>query len=143
MLNYESIMISDFTDRNEGYKPYITKFDFAKITSITEGTVYKNLTEAEAKESAKLSRYKLESVTPNSKWDKVDIYSLGVLFVDIMLNGVSTKAITKNTFEELIDAGISDGMIDIIDSMLCEIPDERPSINQVLKAIDEESKRFE
>lgn len=143
MLNYESIMISDFTDRNEGYKPYITKFDFAKITSITEGTVYKNLTEAEAKESAKLSRYKLESVTPNSKWDKVDIYSLGVLFVDIMLNGVSTKAITENTFEELIDAGISDGMIDIIDSMLCEIPDERPSINQVLKAIDEESKRFE
>ena len=82
-------------------------------------------------------------MTPNSKWDKVDIYSLGVLFVDIMLNGVSTKAITENTFEELIDAGISDGMIDIIDSMLCEIPDERPSINQVLKAIDEESKRFE
>ena len=143
MLTCESILISDFTDKNEGYKPYITKFDFAKITSITQGTVYKNLTEAEAKETAKLSRYKSETVTPDSKWDKVDIYSLGVLFVDIMLNGVSTKNITENTFEELIDAGISDGMIDIIDEMLCEMTDDRPGINTVLEAISEERRRFE
>lgn len=143
MLTYESILISDFTDKDEGYKPYVTKFDFAKITSITDGTVYKNLTEAEAKETEKLSRYKLEAVAPDLKWDKVDIYSLGVLFVDIMLNGVSSKTITESTFEELIDEGISDGMIEIIDEMLYDIPDERPNINKVLEVISEESKRFE
>lgn len=143
MLTYECIMISDFNDENEGYKPYITKFDFAKITSITEGTVFNNLSEAEAKESLKLSRYKLETVAPDSPWDKVDIYSLGVLFVDIMQNSVSTKAISGQTFEELIEAGITDNMIDIIDEMLCDIPEERPDINQVLEAVSKEYSLYE
>lgn len=143
MLSFESIMISDFTDEGKGYAPYITKFDFAKITSITEGTVYDNLSEAEAKESLKLSRYRTDVISPDAPWDKVDIYSLGVLFVDIMMNNVSTREITEKTFEDLIDAGITDGMIDIIDEMLNEIPEERPSIGMVLEAINLESELHE
>ena len=61
-----------------------------------------------------------------------------MLFVDIMLNNVSTRPITDKTFEDLIDAGISDEMIDIIDEMLCEKADERPSIDTVLEAINKE-----
>lgn len=143
MLTYDCIMVSDFTDENDGYRPYITKFDFAKITSITEGTVFDNLSEAEAKESLKLSRYKLETVAPDSPWDKVDIYSLGVLFVDVLQKRVSTKAISVETFEELIDAGISDNMIEIIDEMLCDIPEERPDIKRILEVVNKEYSLYE
>ena len=138
MLNYTCIVISDFSNSDGGYVPYITKFDFAKITSIKAGTVFNNLSEAEAQESKKFSRYKVDIINPDTDWAKVDIYSLGVLFVDIMLNNVSTRPITDKTFEDLIDAGISDEMIDIIDEMLCEKADERPSIDTVLEAINKE-----
>ena len=143
MLNYTCIQVADQVSGGRGYIPYIIKFDFAKITSITEGTVFNNLSEAEEKESLKLSRYKIDVISPDAPWDKVDIYSLGVLFVDIMMNNVSTKVITEKTFEELIDAGISDGMIDIIDEMLCELPDERPDISVVLEAISKEAELHE
>jgi len=135
MLNHTCIMIS----AEEGmYKPYITKFDFAKITSIKEGTVYRNLSAAEEKETVKFSRYKIDDLSPDSNWEKIDIYSLGVLFVDIMLNGVSSRGIDEKTFDDLIDAGISDGMLDIIDEMLSEIPEDRPDIGMVLSAIKKE-----
>ena len=110
MLSYESILVSDYTDREVGYRPYVFKFDFAKITGINDGTVYKQLSDAGALETVKLARYRAGSLSPEASWDKDDIYSLGVLFTDVLLNHVSSKEISEKTFQELEKAGVSDSL---------------------------------
>ena len=42
------------------------------------------------------------------------------------------------TFDKLEKMGISEEMLDIIDQMLLDNPNERPNINEVLEAIEKE-----
>ncbi len=140
MLSYESVVVSDFTDEKLGYHPYIIKFDFAKITSIKEGTVFKQLSDAESLETMKLARYRTDELSPETKWEKVDIFSLGVLLIDILRNSVSSNGITEKTFEELEDEGVSNELLDVIDRMLNEIPEQRPEIDEVLAVIAKEQR---
>ena len=140
-LSYESIVLIVSKNGEQKYQPYIVKFDFAKLTGITEGTVYKHLSDAESKESMRLARYRLDDLSPDSKWDKVDIGALGVLFIDIMMNKISYSAINAHTFEMLEKEGISSEMLDMIDEMLCDVQDERPDITRVVEAISKEYAR--
>lgn len=139
MLSYDCIVVSETENEQDKYMPFITKFDFAKITSLNGATVFKHLSEAQEIESIKLARYRVDNIAPDSLWDKVDIYSLGVLFVDILMNSISTKEISVNTFEELTAQGVSENMQDLIDHMLNGMPNERPDIVRVCETIEAES----
>lgn len=142
-LSYESILLSKEEGGEHSYRPYVVKFDFAKLTGIDGGTVFKHLSDAEMKESMKLARYRIDDITPETKWDKVDIYSLGVLFVDVLLNKVSSTEINAAAFDKLAAEGISDEMLDMIDLMLNQIPEERPDISSVVEMINKEYSRHD
>lgn len=138
LLSYESIMVSDFTDVDEGYRPYITKFDFAKLTNENVQTVLQNLKDANT-DVLKLQRYRIDVIDQNTPWDKVDIYSLGVLFIDILSNEISKDTISEKTYINLINKGIPESLANyIFEEMIIEYADGRPSINEVVEVINKE-----
>ena len=59
-----------------------------------------------------------------------------------MLNKVSSQSITEDTFSEIESLGVSSEFLDLIDAMLCEMPQERPDIDEVVNVIKEEYERY-
>lgn len=142
MLNYESIFVCQFRDE---WIPYVIKFDFAKIeSSLAKGTVQKNLLEARQDMigEKKLSKYLPPEwdLTPEPEkmnWAKVDIYSMGILFSDILMGKIGDKPVPIEDLEEL---DLSDEILDLLDIMRADDPESRFGISDV-KAIFEDELR--
>lgn len=93
-LNYDSIMVAEGEESDCGI-PHIVKFEFAKITEMN-GTYLEYLLRAADEESmVKMRRYLDSGMISTStkdwkeEWQKFDVFSLGVLFVDIVNGEVS------------------------------------------------------
>lgn len=55
-------------------------------------------------------------------WTKVDIYSLGVLFSDILMGEIRE---TPVHIDDLEDMGLSDELLDLLDLMRADDPESR------------------
>lgn len=136
LLNYESVYVSEFRE----WVPYIIKFDYSKIEDKTApaATVYKNAKSAsqEAKTQRKLAKYipyewdQLDQGADIESWKKVDVYSLGILMADILAGKISEQ---PADLEELLQKGIPEDTLEMIDLMISEDPVCRPDIDEVEK----------
>ncbi len=144
MLNYESVFACEI--RGE-WIPYIIKFDYAKI--LTEGpigTVYTNAVKAKERiKEEKLNKYlppewdALSQEAGDKEWAKVDIYSLGILFADILAGKIGVSPIS---IDDLAELDLSDEVLDLLDIMRADDPNERWSIEEVKDIFDDEQRRF-
>ena len=140
LLNYESIYVCEFRE----WVPYIIKFDYSKIIDkkAPAATVYKNAMTAgkDVKTKQRLAKYvpyewdQLDQDAGIEQWKKVDIYSLGVLMADI-LNGKITEHPVD--LEDLLDKGVEEGLLELLDLMLSDDPDLRPDIDEVKDYFDQ------
>lgn len=144
MLSYESVFVCEI--RGE-WIPYIIKFDYAKIFSKDPvGTVLMDAVKAKERlKEEKLNKYlppewdRLSQEVGDKEWAKVDIYSLGILFADILAGKIGVRPIPIEDLEEL---DLSDNLLDLLDIMRAEKPEERWSIEEVKDIFDDEQKRF-
>lgn len=139
MLNYESIFVCKF---KEEWVPYVIKFDFAKIEStLVKFTVFDNALKAKDKlKNKKLSKYiapEWEALDNIEKvdWAKVDIYSLGILFSDILIGRIAENPVP---FEDLEELDVSQELIELLDVMRAEDPKSRFGIQDVKDIFDDE-----
>lgn len=144
MLSYESIFTCEI--RGE-WIPYIIKFDYAKILSQAPvGTVFINAVKAKERlNEEKLNKYlppewdSLSQEAGDKEWAKVDIYSLGILFADILAGKIGISPIPIEDLEEL---DLSEEMLDLLDIMRADEPSERWDIEDVKDIFDDEQRRF-
>ena len=147
LLSYESVYICDCSAHGKGLRPYLVKFDFAKIES-RDGemlTIHKQA--LEAKEVIPFNRIKkyIADDWEDGNWEKADIYSLGVLFCDI-LSGAIIKNQNKidHAMEKLnADKQISDELLDfILERMLCRGAEKRPNALEVQHMLEAELEKW-
>jgi hypothetical protein len=116
LLTYESIYICDF-GKNGAHRwaPYI-KFDFGKITVVDDDltVMQEAMTAKEKMAEQKIEKYILQSAWNQKQWDIVDLYSLAVLFGDILCG---TIARTPANDEDIEDAGYDEEIGEMIEDM--------------------------
>ena len=116
LLTYESIYICDF-GKNGAHRwaPYI-KFDFGKITVADDDltVMQEAMTAKEKIAEQKIEKYILQSAWNQKQWDIVDLYSLAVLFGDILCG---TIARTPANDEDIEDAGYDEEIGEMIEDM--------------------------
>lgn len=140
MLSYESVYLSKFRDK---WIPYVVKFDYAKI--VAEEPVETVIVPTEKARDILLRQGKEKYMAPEwsaieqdrtkADWEKVDVYSLGVLMSDILRGSFGVDIAD---FYELEDAGVPDMVLDALDSMLAQSPDARCAMDLVREVFDDE-----
>ena len=129
MLTYECVYVCKIAQE---WVPYIVKFDYAKLTSGTEGTVFADVHKAKVRlKENRLSKYqapefeRLGDTATAEQWAAADIYSLGMLLSDILHGDFGVFPVT---YEELEDDGVPDHLIDILENMRSGDPAQRDNI---------------
>ncbi len=145
MLSYDSVFVC--WENNE-WVPYIVKFDYAKITAKSpDETVLANAVNAKKRtRDARLQKYispewnSIPQETASNKWEKADIFSLGVLFSDILMGCIGVKLISIDDLEDELD--LSENLLDLLDGMQSEDPSNRYPLDFVKSVLDDELKRL-
>ena len=143
MLSYESIYVCDY---GREWVSYVVKFDFAKIeTGDPARTVLTDAIKAKAKvQELKQLKYlapewMATSHSDHVNWGRMDIYSLGILFSDILSGNIG---VTPASIEELEDLDLSDDILDMLDAMRADSPEERLDIEEVQMILEEEIRQW-
>ena len=68
-------------------------------------------------------------------WAKVDIFSLGILFSDILMGKISENPVSIDDLEEL---DLSEELLDLLDLMRADDPSARFGIRDVKDIFDDE-----
>lgn len=137
MISDEAIFLCDF---GREWVPYVIKFDFAKIEIEGGGTVVDAALNAKNRLQA-IQQIKYLSPewaniddTTRADWSKIDIYSLGILFSDILMGKISDTAVEV---ENLLDEDLPEEVVILIDGMRSDIPGERYNIGEVKEILTE------
>ena len=144
LLTYDSIVVCNFKDK---FIPYVIKFDYGKITlSEQYMTVFQQTKQAELniQKEKSLTKYLAPewsriSTTETVDWEKIDIYSLGVLFSDILVGRFDGSLVS---FDELEEMDLSDDLLDMIDLMTSEKISARCNLEYVQSVLAEELKKW-
>lgn len=139
MLNYECIYMCKYSS----WVPFIIKFDYAKITNSSEPakTVFMNAKEAREKleKQAQLNKYiapewdALDQSSDGESWNRVDIYSLGVLISDILWGAIQPQLVDLEALEE---RGALEELLMMLGCMLSDDPGDRPDLGEVCGILD-------
>lgn len=139
MFNYNCVYLCDYSDVSEygEWLPAITKFDFSKIDDSRVKTVIASATTAVEKLNPKEMKYispEWASNPTRSNWEKVDIYSLGMLFVDIFSGKILD---TVDDFFEMddLESKVNNTILLLIDDMLSNDIQSRPTANEVYQTL--------
>ncbi len=139
-LSYDSIYVC--TGKQGELEPSIIKLDCAKIVSEEYGTVIQTL---ENREKMMQQRKLLKYVAPEVRrmtngqnisidWEKADIYSLGILFGDILR---ASFAADPASMAKLQKQGADVRLLQLTEQMINGNPAMRPSADAVLKKLEE------
>ena len=143
LLSHASVYVCDYSARGKGWRPHLVKFDFAKLVAKGEGDVLATV-KAQTKEAKeKIKDGSIRKYIPEDwdleNWEKVDVYSLGILFCDILSGVISLD------YESMIKAmqalrkskAIPDGLLNVIGSMISRAMAKRPAMADVQRAMQE------
>lgn len=142
MLSHNSIYGLDCNDVGIGWIPSVFKFNFSKMTMLKGNyTVYDRALQASKKiEAAKEQKYlapEWSTANADTKWEKIDIFSLGVLFCDILCGEILPDFnAVKAAGKRLVMQGVNDEVITIIGKMMSSIIDDRPNITTIVETLE-------
>ena len=139
-LCFDSVYVC--RNKYDKYEPSIIKLDCAKIASKEFGTVIANVQNMQTmiqqqkvlKYAAPEVRMSMQNNTVNVDWEKADIFSLGVLFADI-LNGQIEASIVPPA--KLQRAGVKMQLIQLIDKMRNPNAEHRPTAEIINRSLEE------
>lgn len=140
-LNYNCVYVCE---RNDKYEPSIINLDYAKISSDEYGTVISSVRGAQnvAKQMS-LMKYTAPEVRAalmnknaniDVDWGKADIYSLGMLFFDILGKEVADKPISAAL--KLQKEGYLPSVTQLVDAMRNQSANGRPTIDVVIDLLE-------
>jgi len=135
LLSSESIYVSNI--RNN-WIPYIIKFDCAKIDAgDAVVTVFKYWEKAKERRDQRIEIYqppecKDGGAPDDIDWSKVDIYSLGMLMACIFAGDLTREV---KDLRKLKNKGCSNDILSLIDDMVSDMPEVRPSIDEVMERL--------
>lgn len=144
LLNYDSVVVCKFKDR---LIPYVIKFDYGKLNvSDQYQTIFQEAKQAERniQKEKSLTKYlapEWNTITNSASadWEKIDIYSLGVLFSDILVGRFDGDLVS---FDELEELELSDDLLDTLDMMTSESITNRSNLEYVQLVFQEEIKAW-
>ena len=139
MFTFKSVKVCDLP--NNGITPIIIGFEFTKFEDKPGlGTVSAEFYKEYKKniDSAYFHKYTQPHGEIKS-WEKADIFSMGVLFSDILLGKISPDRFNHLKLE---DAGYSIKIIKTLDQMLSDDPAVRPTAIEVKKVFDDELSKW-
>lgn len=138
-LSYDSVYVC----RNKGgqLEPSIIKLDCAKIVSDEFGTVIETVQNREKQlRQKRLIKYVapevrrlLQGQQMEIDWAKADVYSLGILFGDILRGSFDAEPASS---AKLRREGADKGFLELIDRMRSPRPELRPSMDEVSAALE-------
>lgn len=139
-LSFDSIYVCK--NRAGKYEPSVIKLDCAKIASEEFGTVIMNVQNMQTmiqqqkllKYAAPEVRMMLQNVDIKVDWEKADIYSLGVLFSDVLNGEIDSNIVPSAKLQRL---GIKIQFVQLIDKMKNPNADLRPSADTIKNMIKE------
>lgn len=148
LLSYISVYVCDYSSRGQGWRPHLVKFDFAKLTSKGRGdemaTVKEQVEDAKRQiRQESLRKYIPELDWEGELWEKVDVYSLGILFCDI-LTGVLNKnyeAMIKSVKAIQKEQIISNDLFNCLGAMISRAALKRPAASEVQRVLETEMKK--
>lgn len=137
LFSYESVFLTEIDGE---WSPYIVKFDYAKIvanrpteTVIVNTMNAKNLLTRQGREKYLPPEWQvIEEYHATANWEKVDVYSLGVLMTDILKGGFAGGIAD---FDDLEDDGVPGEVLDILDGMLKDSPAARSTMKAARQAL--------
>lgn len=143
LLSYDSIYVCR---RKDSWRPYIVKFDYAKIDMQSRSSIVTVRAQATAATQAQMelaiqARYiprewpEKEDEDPDVDWGKVDVYSLGVLMLDI-LHGEFTVYAPGALFNALRRLRLPMQLQALLAAMCEEIPGKRCTMQEVWKQLE-------
>ena len=139
-LSFDSIYVSK--GKNDVLEPTIIKLDCAKIASEEFGTVIANVQNMQTMiQQQKLLKYSAPEVRAlfqggegKVNWEKADVFSLGVLFGDILNGQIEPAVIPSMKLQRL---GVHMTLVQLIDKMKNPNPDLRPDTATILRYLEE------
>lgn len=139
-LSFDSIYVCK--NREGIYEPSIIKLDCAKIASEEFGTVIVNVQNMQTmiqqqkilKYAAPEVRMLMKNSAVSVKWDKADVFSLGVMFSDIINGQFDANMIPITKLERM---GADLRFLKLIDEMRNPNADLRPSLDAIIQNIEE------
>lgn len=148
LLSYVSVYVCDYSSRGQGWRPHLVKFDFAKLTSSGKGDDMATVKDQVEDAKRQISRESLRKYIPEldwkgELWEKVDVYSLGVLFCDI-LSGVLNKnydAMIKSVKAMQKEQLISNNLFNCLGAMISRAALKRPTASEVQRVLETEMKK--
>lgn len=144
LLSYESVYLCDYSARGKGWHPHLIKFDFAKLAKQKGADLMATVKAQIAQAKRAIEKESIRKYIPDDweleDWAKVDIYSLGILFCDI-LSGKINKS-----YEDMINAmkeirrnqTISSEFLNLLGLMISRAPMKRPSSTDVVNLLKTE-----
>ena len=93
MLTSKCAYYTDERKNGRGISTAIIKFEFAKIEDPTIGTIFSYTREQQRRLSAEERRFL--PIGSSNHWNQMDIYSLSVLFCDILMEQIGNYQITS------------------------------------------------
>ena len=144
LLTYDSVVVCNIKNQ---MVPYVIKFDYGKFAQSDQyETVFQQTVQAEKKIQKEKSLIKYLAPewinvtdTNTVDWEKIDIYSLGVLFSDILAGRFDGTIVS---FDELEELNLSDDILDMIDMMTSENATLRCNIEYIQLVLQEELKSW-
>lgn len=134
MLTRNAIYLCDYSDQDAGWMAAVTKFHFSKIDTNNINTVFNNAVNAfdfiELIDK-KYLRKPLEETDSNTNWAKWDIYSMGILFREILVGSIEKDIIDD---DRLKTTGVSNELIQFLNSMI-GLELRQPDITSVVKKL--------
>lgn len=144
MLNYTCVYVCAY--RNQVWAPDIIKFDYAKISQAENPvrTVFMNARDARQsiRQMQRLNKYiapewdQLDKNADDASWSRVDVYSLGILLIEILLGRIMDSMPGEDALYDLEDLGFPAELIDTLELMCAADPNARPDLRTVSRVLE-------
>lgn len=139
-LSFDSIYVCK--NKAGKYEPSVIKLECAKIASEEFGTVIANVQNMQTmirqqkllKYAAPEVRMLMQNPSVNVDWEKADIFSLGVLFADILNGLIDANCVPSMKLQK---AGVKIQLVQLIDKMRNPNAALRPNAADVKQSLEE------